>query len=266
MPIYTGVADANGDFNIPFSSNYTGGQKITVIAEKDAAIKTIEIFAPSEIIGNDSAVTIHGSMIDYPVNIEGVTISSGNNLLIPDDSFAVQSSSNVFSYAKLLSLASSGNIGKRAFKGWLRAEYISLPDGIDIIDTQAFRGWENCKALTLPDTVTTVAAQAFYGWEKAIVLNLSSTLTYIGDEAFYNFRLLKTLELPASLLRIGGWGFENLLSCIEIKSLANTPPLIESNTFSGLNAGCIFKVPVDSVAAYQAAPNWSAFAARIQAI
>ena len=39
-----GVADLNGDFTVPFSSNYTSGQKITVTAEKDSATKTIELF------------------------------------------------------------------------------------------------------------------------------------------------------------------------------------------------------------------------------
>lgn len=196
MAIYTGVADANGDFNIPFSANYTGGQKVTVTAEKDAATKSIELYAPSEVISSSSAVQISGDLSNFPNGIMSCTI----NLI--------------------------GSIGDRAFES---AGSSSL--------------FAKIKSLTLSDGVTFIGLASFAGWVGVL-----------------------SLELPATLQTIANYGFNNLSSCDEIRCLATTPPLIYSTSFGSLKSTCIFKVPAGSVAAYQAAPNWSDFAARIQAI
>ena len=96
-------------------------------------------------------------------------------------------------------------------------------------------------------------------------MRLSQNLQSIGNEGLTNLKVT-SIELPASLTNIGLYGLSDLTVCEEIICRAITPPSIASNTFNGLKSTCIFKVPAASVAAYQAATNWSAFASRIQAI
>ena len=47
---------------------------------------------------------------------------------------------------------------------------------------------------------------------------------------------------------------------------AVTPPTIQNNTFMGLSNTAAFYVPDESVEAYKAATNWSAYASRISPI
>lgn len=219
MTIYTGVADANGDFKVPFSSNYTGGQKITVTAEKDGATKSIELFAPSDTLGG-GAIQFSGSLADFPQNIGGVILTG-----------------------------LSGVIGNTAFfstfaEEWCaKATSLEIKSGITSIGSSAFTGWSLSKSLILPEGLLTISQQAFQRWVSATNLSLPSTLTSLANEVF------------------SGWS-----SCNEVICKAINPPAITSTTFLNIKSTCVFKVPVGSVDAYKAAPNWSAFAARIQAI
>ena len=196
MPIFTGTADANGDFTVPFPSSYTSGQKVIVTAEKDNATKTIELHAPSEVAGNIMQFT--GSMANFPVDIGGVVVGD-----------------------------------------WVRG----------IIPQSFMSGFQN-------DAI----------WRYATSLELLGDVTIIGPYAFRNWVACKKLILPASIAEIGIEGFGAYIACNEIIIHATTPPKIQVTTFQQLKSTCIFKVPAASVVAYQAAPNWSAFASRIQAI
>lgn len=219
MAIYTGVADANGDFNIPFSANYTSGQKVTVTAEKDGATKSIELFAPSDTLGG-GAIQFSGTLANFPNNIGHVTITG-----------------------------LSGAIGNTAFYSSFSDEWcgkatgLTVDHGVTSIGSSAFSGWSGALSLLLPEGLLTISQYAFDGWSKC-----------------------KTVTLPSSITSIADGAFRGLSVCESITIYATTPPLITSITFINLRSACIFKVPAASVAAYQAAPNWSAFAARIQAI
>lgn len=219
MPTYTGVADANGDFTVPFSSNYTSGQKITVTAEKDSATKTIELFAPSDILGG-GAIQFSGSLANFPQNIGGVILTG-----------------------------LSGAIGNTAFFSTFSGEWcakatsLEIKVGVTSIGSSAFTGWALSKSLILPEGLLTISQQAFQAWGLAKNMTLPSTITSLSSETF------------------GGWS-----SCDEVVCKAINPPAITSTTFLGIKSSCIFKVPAGSVDSYKAAANWSAFAARIQAI
>lgn len=246
MAIYTGVADANGDFTVPFSSNYTSGQKVTVTAEKEGAIKSIELYAPSNVIGG-GAIQIDGSFVDFPLNITDVTLSDEITGTIQRFAFRPHGDSqsrSIWRYAKSLKiLGNVTRINAYAFYGWGDATSLDLPESLQIIEAYAFSGWSSALELTIPEMVTSIPSDCFYGWSSANRLYIPAAITSIGGRAFYQ------------------WS-----SCDEITCMATTPPTISSDTFFNLKSTCIIKVPVGSVAAYQAAPNWSAFASRIQAI
>lgn len=287
MATYTGVADANGDFTVPFSSNYTSGQKITVTAEKDSVTKSIELYAPSDTVGS-SFIQFDGLLNDFPNNIGNVKIS-GIIGAIGNYAFYSTNAGEVWAKATGLEISPGiTSIGTQAFKGWISAKKLSLPETLQTlgnfafdgwtygelldlppilsIPNSAFAGWLNAKTLILNSGTKTVGPNSFSQWSSAISVTLPSTITSIAEGAFYGWGMLTNLIIPQSVLQIDSSAFYGLSSCTQITVLANTPPTIQSNTFSGLKSTCIFKVPAESVAAYQAAPNWSAFAARIQAI
>ena len=242
MAIYTGIADTNGDFIVPFSSAYAAGQKIIVTAEKDAATKTIELFAPSGVTGG-GAIQFSGDLSSFPNNIGEISL------------FDI-----------------TGTIGNYCFfstnanEMWAKATGLHLPDGVTDIGFYSLYGWALAKVLTLPNTLKTIGNQSFSNWSSLLTLTIPNNVTTIGADAFYNCSSLTSLTIGSSVNYINAGAFGELSSCNEITCLATVPPTITSSTFQSLKSTCIFKVPAASVNAYKAASNWSAFAARIQAI
>ena len=220
MAIYTGVADANGDFNIPFSANYTSGQKITVTAEKDAATKSIEIFAPSEATGG-GVIQFSGDLTEFPKNIGVISIGPIYGTI---GNYAFSSATNPSSLMK-------------------KATGLIIKEGPTVLGNYSFENWVATQSLEVKEGVQT-----------------------IGTHVFSNWQALKSAKFPSTLISIGDRACQYWYACDEIELLSSTPPTITTTTFSSLKATCIFKVPAGSVAAYQAAANWSAFAARIEAI
>lgn len=221
MATYTTIADANGDFTVPFSLNYTSGEKITVTAEKDEATKSIELYAPSTTFGG-GIFEFSGSLENYPVDIGVVTVNGLSGKL------------NDFALASM--------------------------DAVDVGFASKATG------LVFAAGITEYGLAACQAWKKATSLVLPSTTRIIGDNAFSTWPELLSFEIPSAVTTIGSYAFYGLSKCNEIKVHATTPPIIQSTTFQNLKSTCIFKVPAASVTAYQTAPNWLAFASKIQAI
>lgn len=264
MAVYTGVADSNGDFNIPFSINYASGQKVTVTAEKDSATKSIELYAPSEVAGG-GVIQFSGDMSNFPLNIGNVTLSSEISGAIGNNAF--NAGNTLFAQATGLTiLGSVTSIGLNAFYGWSKSKFLILPESISSISGGAFGQWTESTSLVLPSGITSIPDLCFNNWRALEEILIPDLVTSIGQQAFRSCISAIKLTLPASLILIGSESFRDLTACNEIICKAVSPPTITSNTFTGLKATCIIKVPAASVAAYQAAANWSVFASRIQAI
>lgn len=112
---------------------------------------------------------------------------------------------------------------------------------------------------------TSILDQAFLAWQATNGIIINPPLTTIGNSAFSG-TAAKLIDLPSTITSMQNAAFANATAALEIICRAVTPPSISSGSFTNLNASCVFKVPAGSVAAYQAAPNWSAFASRIHAI
>lgn len=242
MTIYTGVADANGDFTIPFSTNYTGGQKVTVTAEKDDATKTIELFAPSDAVGGGNII-FSGTLNNFPVSIGGVKLKGF-----------------------------TGAIGNKAFDASVAGVFggfatsLEIDEGVTSLGTGAFLSWAACTTLKLPGTLNSIGESAFQFWSALRAINLPEGIATIARSAFLNASAVKSIDLPTTITSIGDFAFTNLTGCDVVVCRKLSPPTLSSSAFNGLKSTCVFRVPAASVAAYQAAANWSAFASRIQAI
>ena len=243
MPIYTGVADANGDFTVPFSSNYTGGQKVTVTAEKDSATKTIELFAPSSVIGG-GVIQFSGTLTNFPFNIGVITLSELTGA-IANTAFDSSSGNNLFGKATGLDMSNTvvSQVGRASFQSWRAAISLILPSTLTYVDAYGFTGWIALQELIIPDSC--VGA---------------------GSSSFFGMTALKKLTLGTSFINVADYAFSGMASLDEMIVKRTTPPNIHSTTFDSMKSTCVIKVPAASLAAYQAAPNWSAFASRIQAI
>ena len=240
MAIYTGVADANGDFNIPFSTNYTGGQKVTVTAEKDSATKTIELHAPSEVIGA-GGISFSGSFNNFPTNIGVITLSGFTGELAYGAFEAGNYSGNIFRCATGLIIGS----------------------GITALADYSFNGWPSATSLTLPDGLLTIGTSAFNYWNSLKSIKIPASVTNIGDYAFYSASMCTSLEILSTSLQIGSYAFANCSNLRNIKMHATTPPKLLTDVFQSLPSNCSIKVPQSSVAAYKAASGWKTHSSKI---
>lgn len=267
MTTYTGTADSNGDFTVSFGGNsYTSAEKVNITAEKDGATKTIELFAPSDAFGG-GVVRFEGSLSNFPLNIGDITLTQITGAIGQYAFAAYSNNSNIWKLATGLTIeAGVTTIDQYAFLSWTLASFLSLPVTLTTIGTFAFNGWSAAQALTIPSSVNSIGAAAFQSWSACKSLLIEEGLTSIPANCFSTWGQCLNADLPSTITSIGAYGLSNWTACKEIICRATTPPSIQATTFASLKSTCIFKVPAGSVAAYQAATNWSAFAARIQAI
>lgn len=336
MATYTATADANGDFMVPFSSNYTSGQKVTVTAAKDGATKNIELFAPSGVTGG-GVIQFSGNMSNFPINIGGVTLTDVISGGIGTYAFHSGNTGTLWAKATGLTLLGAvSSIGDYAFQNWVNATSLSLPASLTTVGNSAFSGWSKCLSLILGSNITSLSTnsfrfwsaatsivfnanvsniptQCFQGWSKCAGLNLGgtpitaitdysfadwglaialvlppnlltidvgafsnwtsclellipNTVTSIATQAFYNWTACKKVTLGTSLASIASDALRNLTACDELICLRSTPPTLASTALTGLKSTCVIKVPSASLAAYQAATNWSTHASKMVGI
>ena len=131
----------------------------------------------------------------------------------------------------------------------------------------AFNGCKSLAEIALPDTLTRIGQYAFMGCKLlARAVNFENTqLTSISDELFRNCLSLTEIALPAGVTSIGNSAFRDCSSLQYIRIEATTPPTLSSTNAIPSTIGAIY-VPDESVAAYQAATNWSSFASKIKGI
>lgn len=233
MATYTGVADANGDFNIPFSTNYTGGEKITVTSEKDAATKSIELFAPSEVVGG-GVIQFSGNMNNFPLNVGVITLTSEIAGVIQANALrAATQNNNIFFRATGLILKGDiTEIGNYAVSDWRYASHLELPNTLTKIGQYSFErfgfsattdfdivlpnsvtnlsdysfNFANMKNFDVGTGVTSIPQYCFAYTGKLTTFNFRN-VTAIGDNAFYGSNI-QTISLPNSVATLGQGCFQ----------------------------------------------------------
>jgi hypothetical protein len=163
---------------------------------------------------------------------------------------------------------------------------LTIPNSVTSIDNWAFSGCTGLTgALTIPNSVTSIGSNAFQncsGFTGPLVL--SESLTSINAMTFDGCtNLTGTLNIPLAVSTIGTYAFQNCSGLTELKIEKNIsnigdnayngctgltqitvarplPPVIYSNTFTGVNKEtCALVVPTGTSLSYQTADYWSLF-------
>lgn len=88
-------------------------------------------------------------------------------------------------------------------------------------------------------------------------LTLPNSMTSIEDFAFYSCSGLTELTLPNSMTSIGYAALWSCSSLTKIASLAEIPPVCDSEVFEDVNkTNCELFVPEGSATAYKQAEGW----------
>ena len=163
--------------------------------------------------------------------------------------------------------ASLTSIGQYAFNGCKSLTSVVNFENTQLtsISSELFRGCSSLTEITLPAGVTSIGNYAFNGCTSLAEITLPASLTSIGDYAFRNCTSLAGITLPDTLTSIGDGAFNRCSSLQYIRIEATTPPTLASTNAIPSAIGAIY-VPDESVAAYQAATNWSSFASKIKGI
>jgi len=151
------------------------------------------------------------------------------------------------------------SIGTYAFYDCFYLTSVTIPNSVISIGDGAFQSCWSLTSVTIPNSVTSIGANAFYECELRYVI-MSYSVTSIGNDAFYDCPLT-SITIPSSVTSIGANAFENC-RLTAITCLNPTPSIITmgSSVFSGVdNNACVLYVPVGTVLAYKAAPQWRDF-------
>ena len=179
-------------------------------------------------------------------------------------------------------------IGTRGLSSCKLLDLNKLPDSLTSMGNYAFMS-SGLKTISLTKAYTTVGDYLFqkcnslktayiggafgkltkYFFESCTALTdvtLDEGITEIGERALYKCTALTELDIPSTVTKIGTYAFA-YITCTNVICRAVTPPTAAANILYSSsitsNTGYIY-VPDDSVDAYKAATNWSAYAARIK--
>lgn len=232
----------------------------------------------------DNIKTIQASCFENCISITQITFPSNLKSI---ENYAFKKCTSLITDVVLLNVT---YIGISAFEGCESIPYLKFGSALKTISQYSFSGCKNLKivegfentvitntswntfygctslqSIQLPASLTAIGESAFNGCTSLQSIQLPESLTAIYKLAFYGCSSLVEITLPASLTRISSNVFAYCSSLQYIRIEATTPPTLGSTSAIPSTIGAIY-VPDASVAAYQAATNWSSFASKIKGI
>lgn len=175
-------------------------------------------------------------------------------------------------------------INESVFNGCKGITSVQLHDGIKSIENTAFAGSGLRGEMRLPSQLVKIGDDAFCNTLISGNLILPETLVYLGRGAFKGCQFLEgSVKIPTSvriidaetfsdcsniqeivldkdMTNIGSAAFRNCFNLNSIICLANTPPTLSDNAFSGVSKeNSSVEVPESSVNEYTYTYSWNEF-------
>ena len=172
-------------------------------------------------------------------------------------------------------------------KGYTGMSRAIIKEGVSSIANNAYKA-TGIVSVSIPESVTSIGNSAFYSCTRLKSLRIPSRVTSYSYELTQNCNELEEVYLPEGITTIGGYAFKNCFvlpqiivpstiekfdnvqhfyNCYKLTKViikALVPPPINSDSFVNTSSKMLIYVPNDSVEAYKAATNWSAYADQIK--
>lgn len=160
---------------------------------------------------------------------------------------------------------------------------VTITDGVTSVGSNSFGYHENLVTVTIGNDVETIGYYAFgdcykfttlnlgnsvrhignraFMWAKVLTgFTLPSTLETIGERAFLQNKVITSLTIPSNVTSIGEAAFFYCAALTSVTVEATTPPTLGATVFDYVPTSSIpLYVPNGSVAAYEAAAQWTDF-------
>lgn len=179
------------------------------------------------------------------------------------------------------------SIGANAFNSCNNLTTITIPNSVETLGRNVFQSCSSLTSVTISDNLKTVDNSLFYRCQKLAEINgaLASSdkrclvfkgkiiafapaglteytipegVTAIDVQAFA-YSSLQKVTISESVTSIGDSAFKSAASLSEVYCESTTPPTLGTTVFSANATGRKIYVPSESVDAYKAAANWSAY-------
>ena len=151
-------------------------------------------------------------------------------------------------------------IGFQAFAYCTSITSVTIPEGVTSLGKGAFLGCSNLSSIKLPTSLTNLGTYTFFGCSNLTSIKIPNNVTIIGEYTFENCTNLTSVEIPSSVTYIG---YEAFAYCRNLTSFTNhaaTPQSMDTPCFTMVTlANATLYVPAESIALYNAYPNWAQF-------
>jgi len=212
-----------------------------------ASVTSIGIYA---FFGNKCIITVAANNAAYS-SIDGVLFDKNQTTLF----FCPISKTGTYSMpATVTTIKASAFSGCTAITGLL-----TISSSVTSIEENAFLGCKGLTSVILPSSVTTLTNWVFSECTGLTSVTLPPTLKTIGAYSFYLCSSLTTFSIPASVTFIKESAFYFCNSLQSIISYSTLPPSLEAKALNFYTAACTLHVPGGSLAAYEAALQWTDF-------
>ena len=188
-----------------------------------------------------------------------------SSVVIPNSitSIAVGTFSGCYSLSSVVIPNSVTSIANNTFTSCYTLSSVVIPNSVTSIGSYVFDNCRSLSSVVIPNSVTSIAGGTFSGCYCLSSVVIPNSVTSIADGTFNSCYCLSSVVIPNSVTNIGSYAFD---SCYNLKSytfLAEIPPSISTNVFSGITSISKIYVPDASVESYKSATNWTAYANRI---
>jgi hypothetical protein len=140
------------------------------------------------------------------------------------------------------------------FYGCTGLTEVTIGNSVTSIGYGAFWDCTGLTSVTIPNCVTSIGEWAFYGCTGLTSVTISNSVTSIGRCTFSGCTGLTSVTIPNSVTEIRDSAFAGCTGLKWIESQADTPPTIQSGTFSD------YSVPLLAASDdYKTADNWKNF-------